>query len=77
MGEGQVRDSFWYWAERRHGEDHCWASRGEYGKDLPSGKKLGDYVNEKGRMDILKLFEEHKKCWKKRYQPAPPLGAVL
>ncbi len=22
---------------------------------------LGDYVNEKGRMDVLKFFEEHKK----------------
>ena len=33
----------------------------ENGKDLPSGKKLGDYVNEKGRMDVLKFFEEHKK----------------
>jgi hypothetical protein len=33
----------------------------ENGKGLPSGKKLGDYVNEKGRMDVLKFFEEHKK----------------
>ena len=33
----------------------------ENGKDLPSGKKLGDYVNEKGRMDVLNFFEEHKK----------------
>jgi hypothetical protein len=33
----------------------------ENGKDLPLGKKLGDYVNEKGRMDVLKFFEEHKK----------------
>ena len=33
----------------------------ENGKDLPSGKKLGDYVNEKGRMDVLKFFEDHKK----------------
>jgi hypothetical protein len=31
------------------------------GKDLPLGKKLGIYVNEKGRMDVLKFFEEHKK----------------
>jgi hypothetical protein len=30
------------------------------GKDLPSGKNLGDYVIEKGRMDVLKVFEEHK-----------------
>ncbi len=29
----------------------------ENGKDLPLGKKLGDYVNEKGRMDVLKFFE--------------------
>ena len=28
----------------------------ENGKDLPSGKKLGDYMNEKGRMDVLKFF---------------------
>jgi hypothetical protein len=33
----------------------------ENGKDLPLGKNLGDYVNEKGRMDVLKFFEEHKK----------------
>ncbi len=33
----------------------------ENGKDLPSGKKLGEYVNEKGRMDVLKFFEDHKK----------------
>ncbi len=36
----------------------------ENGKDLPSGKKLGDYVNEKGRMDVLKFFEEHKKYFR-------------
>ena len=30
-------------------------------KDLPSGKNLGDYINEKGRMDVLKFFEDHKK----------------
>ena len=29
--------------------------------DLPSGKNLGDYINEKGRMDVLKFFEDHKK----------------
>ena len=23
------------------------------GKDLPSGKKMEEYVNEKGRMDVL------------------------
>jgi hypothetical protein len=33
----------------------------ENGKDLPSGKNLGDYVNEKGRKDVLKFFEEQKK----------------
>ncbi len=33
----------------------------ENGKDLPSSKKLGDYVNENGRMDVLKFFEEHMK----------------
>ncbi len=33
----------------------------ENGKDLPSGKNLGDYAHEKGRMDVLKFFEEHKK----------------
>ncbi len=25
----------------------------ENGKDLPSGKNLGDYINEKGRMDVF------------------------
>ena len=29
--------------------------------DLPSGKNLGDYINKKGRMDVLKFFEDHKK----------------
>jgi len=33
----------------------------ENGEDLPSGKKMGEYVNEKGRMDVLKFFEDHKK----------------
>jgi hypothetical protein len=33
----------------------------ENGKDLPLGKNLGDYVNEKGRMDMLKFVGEHKK----------------
>jgi hypothetical protein len=32
----------------------------ENGKGLPLGKKMGDYVNEKDRMDVLKFFEEHK-----------------
>ena len=35
----------------------------ENGKDLPSGKNLGDYIKEKGRMDVLKFFEDHKKCF--------------
>ena len=35
----------------------------ENGKDPPSGKNLGDYMNEKGRMDVLKFFEDHKKCF--------------
>jgi hypothetical protein len=30
----------------------------ENGKDLPLGKNLGDYVNEKGRMDVLMFFED-------------------
>jgi hypothetical protein len=29
----------------------------ENGKDLPSGKNLGDYINEKGRMDVLKFLK--------------------
>jgi hypothetical protein len=33
----------------------------ENGKDLPSGKNFGTYLNEKGRMDVLKFFENHKK----------------
>jgi hypothetical protein len=33
----------------------------ENGKNLPLGKNLGDYVNEKDRMDMLKFFEEHMK----------------
>jgi hypothetical protein len=33
----------------------------ENGKDLPSGQKLGDYVNEKGRMDVVKFLKGHKK----------------
>jgi hypothetical protein len=31
------------------------------GKDLPWGFFLGNYVNEKGRMDVLKFLEDHKK----------------
>ena len=59
MSEGQVRDSFWYWAERQHARDHCWASRGEW-KRPSIGQKMGDYVNEKGSMDVLKFFEDNK-----------------
>jgi hypothetical protein len=33
----------------------------ENGKDLPSVKKFGTCVNEKGRMDMLEFFEDHKK----------------
>jgi hypothetical protein len=33
----------------------------EKGKDLPSGKNLGDYVDSKGRMDVLKFFQDHTK----------------
>ena len=29
----------------------------ENGKDLPSGKNLEDYINEKGRMDALKFLK--------------------
>ncbi len=29
-------------------------------KDLPSHKNLGDYVNSKGRMDMLQFFQDHK-----------------
>ena len=29
----------------------------ENGKDLPSGKNLGDYIKEKGRMDVLKFLK--------------------
>jgi hypothetical protein len=33
----------------------------EKGKDLPSRKNLGDYVDSKGRMDVLQFFQDHKK----------------
>jgi hypothetical protein len=33
----------------------------ENGKDHLLGKILGDHVNEKGRMEVLKFFKEHKK----------------
>jgi hypothetical protein len=33
----------------------------ENGKDLPSGKNLGNYVDSKGRMDVLQFYQDHKK----------------
>ncbi len=33
----------------------------ENGKDLPSGKNLGNYVDTKGRMDVLQFYKDHKK----------------
>ncbi len=33
----------------------------ENGKDLPSGKNLGNYVDTKGRMDMLQFYKDHKK----------------
>ena len=33
----------------------------EKGKHLPSRKNLGDYVDSKGRMDVLQFFQDHKK----------------
>jgi hypothetical protein len=33
----------------------------ENGKDLPSGKNLGNYVDTKGRMDVLQFCKDHKK----------------
>ncbi len=33
----------------------------ENGKDLPSGKNLGNYVGSKGRMDVLQFYQDHKK----------------
>ncbi len=32
----------------------------ENGKDLPSGKNLGNYVDTKGRMDVLQFYKDHK-----------------
>ncbi len=61
MGEGQVRDSFFYRAEWGFGGGHCWTNQGEWKRPSIGQNKLGDYVNEKGRMDVLKFFEEHKK----------------
>jgi hypothetical protein len=33
----------------------------ENGKDLPSGKNLGNYVDTMGRMDVLQFYKDHKK----------------
>jgi hypothetical protein len=33
----------------------------ENGKDLPSGKNLENYVDTKGRMDVLQFYKDHKK----------------
>ncbi len=33
----------------------------ENGKDLPSDKNLGDYVDSKGRVDVLQFYQDHKK----------------
>ena len=29
------------------------------GEDLPSGKNIADYVDERGRMNLLLFFEDH------------------
>jgi hypothetical protein len=33
----------------------------ENGKDLPSGKNLGNYEDTKGRMDVRQYYKDHKK----------------
>jgi hypothetical protein len=33
------------------------------GKDLPSGKNLADYINERGQMQLLKFFPDHQKSF--------------
>jgi hypothetical protein len=33
----------------------------ENGKDLSSGKNLGDYADSKGRMDVLQFYQDQKK----------------
>ncbi len=33
------------------------------GKDLPSGKNLADYINERGQMQLLKFFADHQKSF--------------
>ena len=30
------------------------------GEDLPSGKNIADYVDKRGRMDLLRFFEDHR-----------------
>ena len=35
----------------------------ERGKDLPSRKNLADYIDKKGRMEVLKFFIDHKKMF--------------
>jgi hypothetical protein len=35
----------------------------ERGKDLPSGKNLADYIDSRGRIDLLKFFDHHKKSF--------------
>ncbi len=37
----------------------------ENGKDLPSGKNLGGYVDSKRRMDVLQFYQDHKKKFPK------------
>jgi hypothetical protein len=33
------------------------------GKNLPSGKNLADYIDERGRMQLLKFFADHQKSF--------------
>ena len=35
----------------------------ERGKDLPSKKNLADYIDERGRMDLVAFFRDHKKLF--------------
>ena len=30
------------------------------GENLPSGKNIADYVDKRGRMDLLRFFEDHR-----------------
>jgi hypothetical protein len=48
MGQGQVRNGKL--------DDFIVGPVQENGKDLPSGKNVGNYVNEKGRNIVLKVF---------------------